>query len=142
MGRQPTTLKSAAAFLKTRRASPALTAALAKVASILNFPDERANRLVRFIEVVKAYSDGQPVAEIERDYGCTRSTVLRYARLMGLPKRPKHFDVNKRARVIRLYKLKRPIKEIAKRCGCSQALVSKIATEEGINRRVFQKRRR
>lgn len=129
------TLKTTAKAIKTNRKSADLKRLLAQITETLDFPHERANRLVRFIEIVAAYSDGQAVADIERDYGCTKSTVLRYARIMGLPKRPKHFDVTKRQRVIRLYKAKLPVAEIASKCGCSPAYVSKVATEENINRR-------
>jgi transposase-like protein len=128
------TLSTTATYIKTRRAPRGFRELLAKISKTLDFPDERANRLKRFIEIIAAYQDGQPVAEIERDHGCTRSTILRYARIMGLPKRPKHFDIDRRQRVIRLYKHKVPVAEIARRCGCSQAYVSKTATEEGINR--------
>jgi hypothetical protein len=128
------TLQTTAKAIKTRRTPKSLKAALATIAQVLDFPMERANRLKRFIEIVSAYADGLSVGDIERQYGCTKSTVLRYARIMGLPKRPKHFDVGKRQRVIRLYKLKVPVAEIAKRCQCSSAYVSKVATEEGINR--------
>lgn len=128
------TLKTTAKYVKTRRAPAGLKELLAKISETLDFPCERANKLVRFIEIVSAYSDGQSVADIERQYGCTKSTVLRYARIMGLPKRPKHFEVGKRKRVIRLYRLNVPVAEIAKRCECSQAYVSKVAREEGISR--------
>lgn len=134
------TLKSAAKYAKGQRAPKGLKALLAKIEKTLDFPTERANRLVRFVEIVAAYAAGQPVTAIERQYGCTKSTVLRYARIMGLPKRPRHFEVGVRTRVLRLYRQRLPIAEIARRCGCSQAYVSRTATEAGINRRNFPKR--
>lgn len=111
-----------------------------QIKSVLDFPLERANRLVRFIEIVKAYQDGMPVADIESEYRCTKSTILRYARIMGMPKRPRHFDVSKRERVVRLYRQGIKIAVIAERCGVSEAYVSKTATEENINRRQFKAR--
>lgn len=132
------TLKATAQYVKTRRGSPELKAALRQINKVLDFPLERANRLVRFIEIVKAYQDGMPVADIESEYRCTKSTILRYARIMGLPKRPRHLEVTTRERVVRLYRQGIKIAVIAERCGVSEAYVSKTATEENINRRQFK----
>lgn len=134
------TLKTTAVYVKTRRAPKELKAMLTQIKRVLNFPQERANRLVRFIEIVKAYQDGASIAEIESEYRCTKSTILRYARIMGLPKRPRHFEVSTRERVVRLYRQGIAIALIAERCGVSQAYVSKTATEENINRRQFKAR--
>ncbi|MCA1455913.1 hypothetical protein I6F35_22360 [Bradyrhizobium sp. BRP22] len=108
---------------------------ITKITATLDFPAERANRLKRFIEIAVAYEAGHPVNTIEQRHGCTRSTILRYARIAGLPKRPRHFDVKTRRRVIRLYRAKLPVAVIAKRCMVSTAYVSKTATEEGIKRK-------
>jgi DNA invertase Pin-like site-specific DNA recombinase len=132
--RRRQTITTTAGELKARRKSRELRALLAKIARTFDFPTEHANRLARFVEIITAYRAGQRIDDIVRDYGCTKSTVLRYARVMGLPKRPKHFEVRKRNRVIRLYRLKVPVAEIARRCECSPAYVSKVAKEEGIGR--------
>ena len=134
------TILDAAQFIKTG-------VALAELSNLILTPDhttidfeaERANRPPRFIEIVGDYRNGIPVADIIAKYHCCRGTVLRYARLAGLSKRPKGFGPARRAQVIALYQLNRPIAEIAAACGVSTAYVSKTAVEEGINRRVFIK---
>ena len=135
-------LEHVGTYVRTGRAPQAILAVLRKVRQIFTFVQERENRVKRYVKVVKAYRDGMPVADIEREYGCCRQTVLRYARLAGLPKRPKCFEPDIRKAVIALYKEGRPIAEIQARLGVSQAYISKTATEEGINRRDFSKTKR
>lgn len=133
------TLEDAARYWINSRPSKAFAAFVAQVRRIFSFTEERANRLQRFSKVVDDYRAGVPVADIEAKYGCCSGTVLRYARLAGLEKRPKG-DADRRRGIIALYQLGRPIAEISTQMGVSQALVSKIASEEGINRRNFKKR--
>lgn len=135
------TLKDAASFLRTGRTVPGLRTFMALIRRIFTFTQERANRLTRFLVIVKAYKRGMPVRDIEEQYGCSKQTVLRYARLAGLPRRDRGFDPTVRRAVIAAYKLGKPIAEIQARFGVSQAYISKTATEEGINRRVFSKSR-
>lgn len=135
------TLEDAARYWLSSRPSRAFAAFVAQVRRIFSFTEERANRLQRFPKVVDDYRDGMPVADIEAKYGCSRGTVLRYARLAGLDKRSKG-DADRRRGIIALYEQGRPIAQIATQMGVSQALVSKIATEEGINRRSFARRAR
>ncbi|WP_334425559.1 hypothetical protein [Bradyrhizobium sp. AZCC 1620] len=105
------------------------------VKRIVSFTQERANRLLRYVAITRAYRAGAPVQVIEDKYGCSRSTVLRYARLAELPKRPKHFDTDVRAAVIADYKAgKMSVAQIAAAHDVSQAYVSKTAREEGISR--------
>lgn len=132
------TLEDAARYWATSRPSKAFAAFVAQVRRIFTFTQERANRLQRFPKVVEDYQDGVPVADIQAKYGCSRGTVLRYARLAGIDKRPKR-DADQRRGIIAMYQQRKPVAEIAARMGCSQGLVSKIATEEGINRRNFSK---
>lgn len=134
------TLQHAAHFVRTSRAPSGLLSILRRFRNIFTFAQERANRLARFVRVVRAYRLGKPVRDIESEYGCSRGTVLRYARMAGLPTRPKHFDPAIRKAVIALYQQDKPIAEIQTRLGVSQAYISKTATEEGINRRNFKKR--
>jgi hypothetical protein len=136
------TLKDAAEHWRSSRAPKAFPAFIAQVKRILTFTQERANRLRRFGEVTSAYRDGVPVADIESKYGCSKNTVLRYARLAEIEKRPKCFDPRIRKAVILLYKSGNPIAQISAQLGVSQAYVSKTATEEGLNRRNFAKARR
>ncbi|MCW2195124.1 transposase [Bradyrhizobium elkanii] len=133
------TLEDAARYWASSRPSKAFLAFVAQIRRIFTFTEERANRLQRFPRIVNDYRDGIPVADIEAKYGCSKQTVLRYARLAGLDKRPKG-DAERRRGIIALYQQGRPIAEIAARMGVSQALVSKIASEEGINRRNFRRR--
>lgn len=135
------TLQDAARYWLNSRPSRAFQAFVAQIKRIFTFTEERANRLQRFPKVVDDYRNGLPVADIEAKYGCSRGTVLRYARLAGLDKRPKG-DAERRRGIIALYETGAPIARIAAEMGVSQALVSKIATEEGINRRQFAKSRR
>lgn len=142
MGRDMTwTLKHAADYVRTSRAPKPLAQLIAAVWRVFTFTQERTNRLARFVKIVAAYKLGKPVKDIEAQYGCSRQTVLRYARLAGCPKRPKHFDPAVRKAVIAMYQQDKPLAEIQARLGVSQAYISKTATEEGINRRNFAKRR-
>ncbi len=128
------TLKNAAEYILTSKAPTGLLSILRRIRSVFSFTQERANRLARFVKIVRAYKAGQLVLDIEAEYGCSRHTVLRYARLAGLPKRQKGFDPDVRESVIAAYKAKKPIAEIAEKYKVSMAYVSKTATEEGINR--------
>ena len=132
------TLEDAARYWMTSRPTKAFLAFVKQVRRIFTFTEERANRLQRFPKIVDDYKAGFPVADIEAKYGCSKQTVLRYARLAGLEKRPKG-DSDRRRGIIALYQQGRPIAQIAAQMGVSQALVSKIATEEGINRRNFRR---
>lgn len=133
------TIQTAADFIRTNGpAPPELAELIAVAANVVDFEAERANRPPRFIEVVGDYRNGVPVADIVKKYQCSKGTVLRYARMAGLPTRPKGFADNRRDLVIEMYKSNRPIAEIAAAMGVSQAYVSKTAVEEGINRRVFK----
>lgn len=129
-------LQDAADFLTTGNAPKQLIAMLRSIRSIFTFQYERSNRLARFISVTKAYNANVPVNDIISKYGCSKHTVLRYARLANLPKRPKTDDPERRARIIALSKSKpQPSqKSIAKTCKCSVALVSVIEHEAGLNR--------
>lgn len=133
------TLQIAADFIRTARGPTTLLTILRRFRTIFSFTDERKNRLSRYVKIARAYKAGKPVRDIETEYGCSRHTVLRYARMADLPKRPKHFPEEIRRGVIAMYQQKKPIAEIAARFGVSQAYVSKTATEEGINRRNFNR---
>jgi hypothetical protein len=140
MGRVNFTLSIAAEYLRTSKAPRPFFTFVAQIKRIFTFTQERANRLVRYVEIMRAYKRGALVQDIVGKYGCSKSTVLRYARIADLPKRPRHFDPKIRAATIALYRQGKPIAEIQARLGVSQAYISKTATEEGINRRKFSKR--
>lgn len=135
------TIQSAADYVRTSRGPKMLLALIQRVRKIISFTEEHANRLPRAVRVTTAYKRGEPIDNIVAAFGCSRGTVLRYARMAGLPKRPKHFDAEIRKGVIAMYQQGKPIAEIEARLGVSQAYVSKTATEEGINRRKFRKSR-
>lgn len=129
------TLKDAAEYLKTGKACGALLAIITKVKQVFDFAQERANRPVRFLRVVRAYRNGKLVKDIEEEYGCSRNTVMRYARMAGLPKRLKTDDPERRAKIIKLSKMgKMSQKQIAEQCNCSVALVSLVEHEAGLKR--------
>lgn len=136
------TLQSAADYVRTAKAPKALLAIITAFRRVFTFTQERANRLSRFVVIANAYRRGQPVRDIEAKYGCSRNTVLRYARLCGLPKRDRGFESGIRDAVIALYVQGKPISQIQAQLGVSQAYISKTATEEGINRRIFAKSRK
>lgn len=117
----------------------ALVALIRRAGKIISFTKEHENRPVRFIAVVNEYRRGKLVADIEKQFGCSRNTVMRYARLAGLERRPRGFEPGIREEVIKQYKSGKPIKEIAAALGVSAAYVSRTASEEGISR--YKKRR-
>lgn len=125
-------LQEAANYIKDPKAP--LPKLVASIQRILDFPRERANRLARYIVVTRAYGAGEPVSRIVSRFGCTRGTVLRYARMAGLPTRPKHFPADVRRAVIRDYKKRMPVATIARLHDVSMAYVSKLAREVGISR--------
>lgn len=127
-------LQDAANYIKTTKASKAFILLLLSVKRIFNFTQERSNRVARYIKIVKAYAKGEPVNKIAEKYGCDKSTILRYARLAGLPKRPKHLPEETKEAVIKDYKNGLPIKKIAELNGVSQAYVSTISRKAGIKR--------
>ena len=129
------TLAAAAKFIRTSKAPRSLLALFKSARRIISFTQERINRPVRYVAVTNAYKRGVPVRDIEAKFGCTKSTVLRYARMAELNKRDRGFDPGIRQATISMYLDGRPIAEISARLGVSQAYVSKTATEEGINRR-------
>jgi uncharacterized protein YerC len=133
------TLKIAAAHILRPRLPRALAALLESARKVFTFAQERTNRVARFFRVVNAYRLGKPILDIVAQYGCSRTTVLRYARLAGLEKRAKGFDPAVRGAVIALYQQGAPVAQISAQLGVSAAYVSKTATEEGINRRNFKR---
>jgi len=133
-------LQDAADYLRTAKAPKPLLSIMNAVKRIFTFTHERANRLVRFTRVVRDYKNGVMVDDITSRYGCSKHTVLRYARLAGCSKRPRGFDPKIKEAAMSLYKMNRPVAEIAARLGVSEAYVSKTASELGVQRRTFKRR--
>jgi len=127
-------IKTVADYVRTSRGPKLLLNILKNIRNVFTFAQERANRVKRFIRIVNAYKAGVLISKIEGDYGCSRSTILRYARLAGLPKRDKGFSPDVRKATIALYKDKVSIAQIKAQLGVSEAYISKTATEEGISR--------
>lgn len=113
---------------------PPLRKLLSNIARVFNFVTEHQNRMQRFVRVVQDYKDGMPVRDIETKYGCSRQTILRYARLAGLPKRPKPSFAEKAPAALALLDQNKPLAEIAARLGTSQAWVSYLAKAHGKSR--------
>lgn len=128
------TLSDAAEYVRTSKAPAIFLTFLRRVREIITFTQERANRVARYVKIVRDYKAGVMISDIEARYGCSRSTVLRYARMAGLPKRPKSNDPERRAKIIALAKTGIPQKEIAKACQCSVSLVSIVEHEAGLAR--------
>ena len=120
--------------MKTSKAPAAFRAIFTRVKKIFDFAQERDNRPVRFLRIVKAYENGMMVKDIEAEYGCSKNTVLRYARMADLSKRPKTNDPERKAKIIKLSKQGKSQKEIAKECNCSVSLVSITEHEAGLKR--------
>lgn len=133
------TIQTAADSWRTSRASKALVRFMGIARHLVSFVYERANRLRRCVQIIELYAKGVPVRDIVERFGCSRNTVLRYARAAGLAKRPKHFPEKIRLAALAMYKDGRSIAEIQARLGVSQSYISNLATKEGINRRKFKK---
>lgn len=124
-------LQTVADYVRTGRAAKALLGLLRKRRPIITFDIERDNRPPRYVEVVKAYRNGDRIDDIAAKFGCSKGTVHRYARMAGLF-RPKESNV--RSGILAMYQQGKPISEIAAFFGVSIALVSKYANAAGIGR--------
>lgn len=127
-------LSEAAEYLITSKATSAFKAFIAQITRIITFTQERANRLTRFMIIVKAYKSGALVSDIANKYGCSQWTVLRYARLAGLPNRPREAYTDRKDAVLAELQRGDKLKDIAKRHSCSEAYVSGVAKKAGLNR--------
>lgn len=127
-------LSDAASYLKTGLAPKGFTALIKAVKRIFNFAQERSNRLARYLAVTREYKKGVPVDNIVSKYECSKGTVIRYARLAGLPKRPKHFPEEIKKAVMEDYRAGMPVAKIAELHGVSAAYVSRTARQEGVSR--------
>lgn len=85
------TLKQAADYMRKGRSPAAFATLLLALKKTFDFSAERRNRIKRFVEITRAYQRGESAERIADRYNCEKTTVLRYARLAGLPKRPKAF---------------------------------------------------
>lgn len=126
-------LASAAEYFKTGKASKLFQLLVDSVKTIFTFAQERANRPIRYLRVMRAYKQGVPVNDIVATYGCSRSTIQRYRTLAGEPPRPRSDDPERRAKIIALQGSLSQA-ETARRHGCSVSLVSLIEHEAGIAR--------
>lgn len=100
----------------------------------LTLDAERSRRMMRTLEIVTKYKNGVLVEDIANDYGASRTTVSRIVRMMGIPKRPRHFPKELRDNVIAAYKKNKSIREIAKLYNVSESYISTQAAKEGILR--------
>lgn len=135
------TIKETLQSWRQLKFSKNLKAVLDAVVRIFSFEKERQNRLKRAILVTEDYRAGVLVADIEKKYGCSRNTVLRYAREAGLEKRSRlRAPEGTKAAALAMYEQGKPIAEIAVRLGISQSAVSQYAQQAGVLRRTFKKR--
>lgn len=107
------------------------------VRRVFDFAEERSNRVVRFLLIIKAYKAGEKIDAIAHRYKCSKSTIHRNIRIAGIERRGQR-KKNVNDAVLEDYKSGIPIAEIAKKHGVSQAFVSREATRAGINRRKFK----
>lgn len=104
------------------------------VISPFNLQTERGIRATRSIDIIRRYALGEKVTNICDLHQVSRNTVLRYARMANLPKRPKHFPEKIRNACILMIKSKRSLAAIQARLGVSQAYASKLGKEIGLPR--------
>lgn len=93
---------------------------------------------LRTFLVALRYEMGEHADDIATQYGISRTTVHRVAKLFGCKPRPT-VDAVRKAAILREYQEGVPVKVIADTHECSQALVSKYATLAGIGRYNIQK---
>jgi len=99
---------------------------------LISFRRERENRPPRYVAVIEAYKSGMPIDDIAAKFGCSKTTVHRYARMAGLY-RPNESSV--RDGIVAMRQQGKPIAEIAARFGVSQGLVSRYCTKAGLGRK-------
>lgn len=96
---------------------------------------DHARRHERMMEIAGKYRRGDTVQEIADDYGITKATVLRIARMNNLPKRSKKvFSPELRAAALEAHKRGEPLKSIAAKFGVSEAWISMEAKKFGLQR--------
>lgn len=127
-------LSDAAEYIKTGKAITGFLSVIRSVYRVFTFTYERSNRIARYVVIVRAYKKGVMVNDIQEKYGCSRQTILRYARLAGLPKRPKHFPLQTKEAVIQDWKNGMRLRDISRKHGVSEAYISKTMKELGLSR--------
>lgn len=126
------TLQVVADFIRDRRIPRALLSLFRRF-RVFGYKLERDNRVARFNKIIKEYQGPASVESIAAKYQCNRSTVLRYARMAGLPPRPRTDDPERHAKILS-FGAKIPQEEIAKQCECSVSLVSQVEGAAGLVR--------
>lgn len=126
------------AYLSTGRAAQALIAILRAGTRVFDFGVERANRLRRFMLVIRDYARGDKVQDIADRYECSRGTVMRHARIAGLAKRDKSPVPGRKAGILADYVAGEPVQKIADKYDVAPSRVSQIAKEAGVLRRRFK----
>lgn len=101
---------------------------------VYTFARDRENRSVRFVRICLAYKRGDKVEALAEEYQCSETTIKRYARMAGLPKRPKFLPCAIRWEVENQLRLGLPIQTIADNNQVSPAYVSKLGAELGLRR--------
>lgn len=124
------TLQDTAKLMKTN----SIPDKLLSIEDVYTFAQDRENRSIRFVRIVVAYKRGEKVLAIAKQYGCSPTTVLRYARMVGLDTRDKFMPREIKANVIKQLRAKIPLRAISENLRVSQAYISKVAKEVGLNR--------
>lgn len=128
------TLKDAAEYVKTRRATRLLLAVLQTAKRIFTFTEERSNRVNRYVQVIDAYKKGTSVLEICNKYGCSKRTVYDYIHKAGIT--PRSFTPSEvKMAIVRDYKNGIPVTKIAELNNVSLRYVQKVAKEARLSRK-------
>lgn len=101
----------------------------------LSMQVDHMRRFERVTKLLNKYESGQNVEEIAASFDMSRTTVLRYARQFGLPKRSKQLiSDDTRAIIIRKLKAGVPQKDICWQFGVSAGFVSQLGKKHGLAR--------
>jgi hypothetical protein len=106
------------------------------VRGIITYDREKANRLKRYVAIMREYKARVPVEKIISKYGVSRTNLYRYARLAGISRKDRDAMKRKRDAILADYVAvpRIPIRTIALKHRVSVARVSAIASEEGVSR--------
>lgn len=127
-------LKDVADYVRTSKAGAVLLAVLRGAGHILDFTEERHNRLNRYMAVINAYQHTtMSVAEIAERFGCTKRTVFDYVEKAGIERRS-FVPAAVKAAVLRDYRLKIPITKIMELHNVKRRYVHTVAREAGLRR--------
>lgn len=111
--------------------------------SPLSLQHDVARRIERSLNIIAEYKEGVVVENIADRYGVSRNTVLRLARMAGLPKRPKRkISDEHKATALRMLAQGELYSVIAKHVGASESWVHYLAMDHNLQRYRYKRRRK